>query len=232
MNECDTFHAAHAPRTTGAGRRAVVARRRSPGRLALAGTPALLLAALLLACTSAPPAPPPEPLPPPVEAPVEVVREVPPPPPVILRVTGTSLNVREGPSTSRTTVGKVKRGETLTMLGEADGWYQVRLASGGTGWVHGKYVRKEEPCLPDKATAEILNEPEGTLRPAAGTGRVVIEATVNAQGAVASTKLLENSTGSPEQLLEAERELRTLRFSPPVRKCRPVPFIYVYTRNF
>lgn len=186
---------------------------------------------LLLACTSATP-PPPEPVAPPVVAPVEAVREAPPPPPVILKVTGSVLNVREGPSTTTTTVGKVKRGETLVLVGQEGDWYRVRLGSGELGWVHGKYVRKEEPCLPDKATAEILNEPDGVLKQAAGSGRIVLEATVSVQGVVVATRILEDSSGSVERLRQAEAEVRALKFSPPVRKCRPVSFIYVYTRNF
>lgn len=183
----------------------------------------------LQACTTAPP-PPPEPEPPP--APVEVVSapEAPPPPPVYVRVTGSSLNVRDGAGTAFKAVGKAKKGERLLVLGEDGEWLRVRLTPEQEGWVHGKFVRREETCPPDKSTAEILNEPDVVLRP--DGPRVVLEATVSARGEVTAVKLVDNSTGDDGLRRQAESELRTLRFSPPVCNCRPRPFIYTFTRTF
>ncbi|HPC84076.1 MAG TPA: SH3 domain-containing protein [Thermoanaerobaculaceae bacterium] len=194
-------------------------------------TLAAVLAGVVLgqACaTVQPPAPPPEPPP----APVEVVRlpEPAPPPPVYVRVSGTTLNVREGAGTSFKVVGKAARGERLLVLGEEGDWLEVRLTPERTGWVHGKYVRREEPCPPDKNTAEILDEPDVVLRP--DGPRVVLEATVNARGEVTAVKLVENTTGDDALRWRAEAELRALRFSPPVRNCKPRPFIYTFTRTF
>lgn len=45
------------------------------------------------------------------------------------------LNVRVGPSLSYSTMTQVKRGETLTIIGQKNQWYQVRLASDKIGWV-------------------------------------------------------------------------------------------------
>jgi TonB family protein len=191
----------------------------------------ILVAGLLLlqACASAPPAPPP-PEPPP--APVEVVvAPPPPPPPVYVRVTGSSLNVREGAGTGFKAVARSKRNDRLLVLEEQGEWIRVQVRSEQTGWVNAKFVKREEPCRADKSTAEILNEPDAVLR-SAGTGRVVLEATVSARGEVTAVKLVENSTGSDVLRKQAESELRALRFSPPVRSCKPLPFIYVYTRSF
>jgi hypothetical protein len=151
---------------------------------------------------------------------------------VTLAVTSSSLNVRGGPSTAQAPVARVKKGDRLLLVGQEGEWYQVRLPDGRAGWVHGKYVRPEEPCPPDKPTAEILSGPDEVLKPSAGLGRVVLEGTVSPQGTVVSVRLVANETGNPESARQAEQELRALRFSPPVRKCRPVSFIYVYTRNF
>lgn len=182
---------------------------------------------LTQACATAPPpAPEPEPVP------VEVVRapEPPPAPPVHVRVTGSSLNVRAGAGTSFKAIGRAKKGERLLVLGEDGEWFQVRLSAEQTGWVHGRFVRRETPCPPDKDSAEILDEPDVVLRP--DGPRVVLEATVSAAGAVTAVKLLENTTGDDVLRRRAEAELRALRFSPPVRNCKPRPFIYTFVRTF
>ena len=181
----------------------------------------------LAGCKTA--APPPPPVPVPV---VPAAEAKPTPPQEYVRVTGSRLNVREQPATSAAAVGRVKKGERLAVLGRDGEWFQVRLADGATGWVHGKYVRSEEPCTPDKATAELLSGVPLSFTEGSSIGRVVLEATVDATGSVASTKVVQDTTGIPELVQRAESEARTLKFSPPVRNCRPVPFIYTYTRNF
>ena len=184
---------------------------------------------LMQACATAP-LPLPEPGPP--RAPVEVVEAPEPaaPPPVYVRVTGSSLNVREGAGTSFKVVGTTKKGERLLVLGEDGKWLRVQRTPEQEGWVHGMYVKPEKTCPPDKNTAEILNQPDVVLRPAGA--RVVLEATVSALGFVTAVTLVENTTGDDALRREAESELRALRFSPPVRNCKPQPFVYSYTRSF
>ena len=181
----------------------------------------------LAGCKTA--APPPPPVPVPV---VPAAEAKPTPPQEYVRVTGSRLNVREQPNTSAAAVARVKKGERLAVLGRDGEWFQVRLADGATGWVHGKYVRSEEPCTPDKATAELLSGVPLSFTEGSSIGRVVLEATVDATGSVASTKVVQDTTGIPELVQRAESEVRALKFSPPVRNCRPVPFVYTYTRNF
>jgi TonB family protein len=156
----------------------------------------------------------------------------PTPPQEYVRVTGSRLNVREQPNTSAAAVARVKKGERLAVLGRDGEWFQVRLADGATGWVHGKYVRSDEPCTPDKATAELLSGVPLSFTEGSSVGTVVLEATIDATGSVASTKVVQDTTGIPELVQRAESEVRALKFSPPVRNCRPVPFVYTYTRNF
>jgi len=181
----------------------------------------------LAGCKTA--APPPPPVPVPV---VPAAEAKPTPPQEYVRVTGSRLNVREQPATSAAAVARVKKGERLAVLGRDGEWFQVRLADGATGWVHGKYVRSEEPCTPDKATAELLSGVPLSFTEGSSVGRVVLEATIDATGSVASTKVVQDTTGIPELVQRAESEVRALKFSPPVRNCRPVPFVYTYTRNF
>lgn len=51
------------------------------------------------------------------------------------------LNVRDGVGTSGTTIiGSLKPNETVTIIGEKNGWYQINYGS-GTGWVCGDYIK-------------------------------------------------------------------------------------------
>lgn len=196
----------------------------------------LAAAASILAaagCKTAEPAPPPAP--PPAPEVVEPVRPPAPPPPLpptTVRVTGSTLNVRGGPSGSAAVIAKVKKGERLTLLEESSDWYRVQLPAGKEGWVSARYARKEEPCLPD-AAPQILDAPPLSIdTTGGGRGRVVVQAHVAADGSVVSTKVIENSTGDAALADQATAEVRRIRFVAPVRNCRKVAFLYNYSRSF
>jgi len=204
----------------------------APLRIALG----LAAAASILAsagCKSAAPAPPPAPAPAPeVAEPVRPPAPPPPPPPVTVRVTGSTLNVRGGPSASAAVVARVKKGERLTLLEEKTDWLRVQLPAGKEGWVSARYVRKEEPCLPD-AAPQILDAPPLSIDTiGGGRGRVVVQAHVAADGSIVSTKVIENSTGDAALAEQATAEVKRFRFAAPVRNCRKVAFLYNYSRSF
>lgn len=52
-----------------------------------------------------------------------------------LQVTIDGLNFRKQPSSGGTAIRGLNTGEKLTLLKEADGWYQVKDSEGVTGWV-------------------------------------------------------------------------------------------------
>jgi uncharacterized protein YgiM (DUF1202 family) len=192
--------------------------------------PVALLA--VAACrTAAPEAAPGAPEPPPV---VTEARPAagPAPAETRVRVTAGTLNVRGGPSTKEAPVTRVGKGTLLTVLGSRDAWLEVRVPGGQVGWVHSRYTAADEPCLPDKATAEVLSTPPLSFSELSARGTVRIEAEVDADGTVEKTTVAANTTGSEDAALLAEAEVRQMKFSPPVRRCRPVRFIYVYTRTF
>ena len=192
--------------------------------------PALLLAlcfGLAVGCQTAAPPPPP----PPPEAP-PVVQERPAPPPETVHVTGSKLNVRSQPTTNAATVARVRKGDTLTVLGRDGDWVQVKLADGTSGWVSGKYVAKDEPICRDKTTADLLSDVPLSFHEGAAIGRVVVEATVDESGSVTGTKVVQDTTNIPELKARALEEVKVLKFAPPTRNCRPVSFIYTYTRDF
>jgi TonB family protein len=184
--------------------------------------------ALIVGCKTAAP-------PPPAQPPAEVsppAEPSPAPPAETVRVTGSRLNVRSQPSTTAATVGRVKKGEKLAVLGRDGGWVQVKLGDGTSGWVSARYVVKEQPVCTDKPNADLISDVPLSFHEGAAIGRVVIEAAVDASGKVTGTKVVTDTTGIPELQARALTEVKALKFSPPVRDCKPQPFVYTYTREF
>ncbi len=203
--------------------------KRSPRSGPLRWVALLAIGGAVAACRTAPPPPPP---PAPAAGPVAGAPGAEPAPPqTFVRVTGSRLNVRQTPAVSAPAVARVRRGERLGVLERDGDWLRVALADGSAGWVSARYVRAEAPCAADKPGAELLSDVPLSVGGGA-IGAVVIEATVDASGRVVATKVVRDSTGSPELVKRAEDEVRALEFSPPVRNCRAMPFVYTYTRAF
>jgi N-acetylmuramoyl-L-alanine amidase len=51
-----------------------------------------------------------------------------------------SLNIRDKASLSGQVVGSIKRGNTITILSESNGWYEILLSTGTKGWVANYYI--------------------------------------------------------------------------------------------
>ena len=104
-------------------------------------------------------------------------------------VTGAGVNVRGGPGTNFSKIGFVSKGDKLAVISEKNGWYQLRLTNGKTGWVIGSYltisgstVTPEKPAIPKSnvttsktATVAVSNV---NVRSGPGTGFAKV-ATVN-----------------------------------------------------
>lgn len=71
-------------------------------------------------------------------------------------VTATSLRVRRGPSLQSDTIAYYQLGDRVTITGETDGWYRVRMADGTYGYVSSDYIQldaEEEPVVETPAYA-------------------------------------------------------------------------------
>jgi TonB family protein len=206
--------------------------------------PFLLLAALLvvfLRCAA--PAPPPAVAPEPAApAPAPVLEEE----KIVgtVTVTASALNVRREPSTDAEVVTQVKKGTALDVLSADESWTKVRLAGGETGFVASRFVAvpgakpakgsggsRKKGCPPDSDFA-FLETPTPRFSDSGAHGVVVVEATVSASGTVTSTKLISNSTGDEALAFLTQSEIKSAKFSPPIRKCVPKAFIFTYTRTF
>lgn len=87
-------------------------------------------------------------------------------------VTATSLRVRRGPSLQSDTIAFYQMGDRVTITGETEGWYRIRMADGTYGYVSSDYVQLE------------LEEEEPPVEtPAYSTGdRVRVRATPSTSG--------------------------------------------------
>ncbi|MFA6941377.1 MAG: SH3 domain-containing C40 family peptidase [Clostridiaceae bacterium] len=55
-------------------------------------------------------------------------------------VKASSLNMRSGPSTGYSIMHVLWQGNTVKVIGESSGWYQIRLSDGRVGWASGQYL--------------------------------------------------------------------------------------------
>ncbi|MBD3765739.1 MAG: SH3 domain-containing protein, partial [Rhodobacterales bacterium] len=57
------------------------------------------------------------------------------------RVTGTALNVRQGPSAQEAVVGRLLRDEVVLLIDTRGGWSRIRIEGDGIeGWVANRYL--------------------------------------------------------------------------------------------
>lgn len=55
-------------------------------------------------------------------------------------VTGNDVNIRTDGSLSSRVITQLNWNDTVTVLGEENGWYHIRLANSKEGWIFGKYL--------------------------------------------------------------------------------------------
>ncbi len=62
-----------------------------------------------------------------------------------LYVTATTLNVRTRPEPTANVLLSVPKGTTVVAVSQVDGWYEVRLTDGSTGWMSASYLAAAAP---------------------------------------------------------------------------------------
>jgi TonB family protein len=188
----------------------------------------LAAAAGLSGCASTPPpAPAPEPTPASEPAPAPGARSG-----ELSWIVPRTVNVRETPSTKAATVAKATKGTRLTSFEEEEGWVRVRLPDKRIGWIRKDLLKRDDGCLPDRKEV-LLEPPMLRMSDAPGPkGKVVVEADIDESGAVKTVRVVTNSTGSEERAEAVKAEVQTVKFQPPVRKCKVSGFTYVYSRTF
>ncbi len=87
-----------------------------------------------------------------------------------VKISSNTLNVRKGPGTQYDRIGSVKKGATVTILGEQSGWYKISY-NGGTGYVSKEYVvvNGTAPSTTPTATATTSPPKTGTVKISSNT---------------------------------------------------------------
>ena len=62
---------------------------------------------------------------------------------LILQTPTGFLRVRQEASVSSNEIGQVNPGETYVLLNEQNGWYQIQLTNGKSGWISSQYAQKQ-----------------------------------------------------------------------------------------
>ncbi len=70
-----------------------------------------------------------------------------------------SVNIRLDPDTSSDVVGKLSKGTSLPHVGSTDGWHEVQLEGGATGFVSADWSRVEADPVPEVEAVEAAAEP-------------------------------------------------------------------------
>ena len=85
-----------------------------------------------------------------------------------VKISSNTLNVRKGPGTGYARIGSVKKGATVTILGEESGWYKISY-NGGTGYVSKEYVQVGGSIVTTAPTAPAEETKTGTVKISSNT---------------------------------------------------------------
>ena len=98
-------------------------------------------------------------------------------------VIASTLNIRNGPSTSNTVVGKLNKGQSIELLEKGRDWHKVKISNGIIGWVSSQYIYLQQNS--DVSNSQYMNK-KGivkanslNIRNGAGTSYSVITKTSN-----------------------------------------------------
>ena len=146
-------------------------------------------------------------------------------------VTALSAPVYSAASAETKVSRSVAFGEKLPLLEHTGDWLRVKVVGYGEAWVKASEIWPDEPCPVDRDQPLVLEEPLFRFD-APHPGRVVLEATFDSQATLQSVTVLENTFGEQRYEEIAEKDLRGIRWGAPVRNCKPMGFVYTFTRHF
>ncbi len=129
-------------------------------------------------------------------------------------------------------VSKFLNGESVSILARRGDWIEVRTA-GGSGFAHAADVTDAAQAQKDKEnpSPKFQHIPSPVTSPGAH-GIVYIEASVNTEGEITGTQIIENSTGQPDLGERNAEALKRARFYPMVIKGQRKSFLYDYRVDY
>jgi hypothetical protein len=149
--------------------------------------------------------------------------------PIGIRYVGApELPVRERPDDGAPVIATYQSNESVSVLSEKGEWVEVRTGD-HAGWARAADLVSAESAR----DAEENPQPKFRVMPMpisapSASGDIYIEADVNTDGDVVATRLITNTTGSPELAAQNENALRSAKFYPIIQKNQRVPFKYYH----
>jgi uncharacterized protein YgiM (DUF1202 family) len=138
------------------------------------------------------------------------------------------MTVREQPNDNAAVVATYQNGEAVSLLADKGEWVEIRTGD-RSGWAkkadlttaEGKTEAEENPQPKFRKVPMPVSAPSAR-------GEVYIEADVNSDGDVVSTRVISNTTGSPALASQNEAALKSARFYPIVIKGERQKFKYYH----
>ena len=138
------------------------------------------------------------------------------------------LAVREQPNDTAAVITTYSNGEAVSVLTDKGDWVEVRTGD-RAGWAK----KADLTTAAEKTASEDNPEPKFRLMPQpvsapSAKGEIYIEASVNTDGDVVSTRLLSNTTGSAALAAQNEGALKRAKFYPIIVKGERQKFLYYH----
>jgi hypothetical protein len=149
--------------------------------------------------------------------------------PVAVRYVGApELKVREQANDTAPVIATYQNGEAIPVLVEKGEWVEVRTGD-RAGWARAAELATAEEQVQEEEnpTPKFRVMPLPVSAPSA-RGEIYIEADVNSDGEVVSTRIITNTTGSMALAAQNDAALKTAKFFPIVQKNQRVPFKYYH----
>jgi uncharacterized protein YgiM (DUF1202 family) len=149
--------------------------------------------------------------------------------PIAVRYVGApELNVREQPNDTAPVLATYQNGEAISVFADQGEWVEVRTGD-RAGWARaaelttaeGKTEQEENPSPKFRVMPLPVSAPSAR-------GEIYIEADVNSDGEVISTRIITNTTGSMALAAQNDAALKTAKFFPIVQKGERKPFKYYH----
>jgi uncharacterized protein YgiM (DUF1202 family) len=153
--------------------------------------------------------------------------------PVAVLYAGVSaLNVHAQPNPQAEVIATYQSGEAVSVLARQEEWSEIRTGS-RTGWVrNSELVTAEQKNQAEEAPSpKFVRVPMPVSAPGA-KGAIYIEADVNTDGDVVSTRIISNTTGSQALAFQNAEALKTAKFEPIVVKGERKAFKYYHNVSY
>ena len=150
----------------------------------------------------------------------------------ILYVGAPEMQVHKWAQENSPVVATFLNGESVSILARRGDWVEIRTGF-GSGFVHASDLTgaAEAQKEHDNPTPKFRSMPSPVTAPGIH-GNVYIEANVNTDGDVTSTKIITNTTGSDEIAQRNAAALEHAKFFPIVVKGERKPFLYYYRVDY